>query len=497
VDAAVRWDRYDLVALLFAVFVVIWFSTFKLKTFYDLGYTSDLFAQVQLARSWLDGRGLLEDNCFGNMLVLHTYFLLLPLGLIAKPFGAPGLLVVLAAAAGATYFWAVRVLRLLGVHGPLALAAAGALLASPLAVWFYQVSFYGFYVETLVPALCLILFYFLLRRRMIASIITALAVISVKEDAPIAAAIISIVALVETWISSAVEDPRQRLNWPALITFFLSVLAIPLLLAISWSQPPTMYAVHSVDQLGIVRPGTIRGPGALFVFIASNVTGWLGSSAVRQWLAIMIVGSFGMIFLRPYYLLFGVVTTVVAWLKNINDLLWTPRFFLTESFLWCVTLVVFASLVRVLTSGGRWTRRITLGVAIIIAMMSASVQLAFLSKVRGAYLLHSESSYSPLERQQADAVFARYRGEAKPDEPVVASPMLFRYAHDRNLFWLDRMIGRPAPMWILSDGTDNYGFDDVRVKDSVVVDRSGRCMLRINDYTLVDRRGRFMLLRKK
>jgi hypothetical protein len=46
------------------------------------------------------------------------------------------------------------------------------------------------------------LFYFLLQRRMISSIVTAIAVISVKEDAPIAAAMVAIVAGVETWISS-------------------------------------------------------------------------------------------------------------------------------------------------------------------------------------------------------------------------------------------------------------------------------------------------------
>ena len=89
VNAQVHWDRWDFVALGLAVLAVIWVFVFKLKTFYALGYTSDLFVHVQLARSWLEGRGLLHDNCFGNHLAMHTYFLLLPLGLIAKPFGAP------------------------------------------------------------------------------------------------------------------------------------------------------------------------------------------------------------------------------------------------------------------------------------------------------------------------------------------------------------------------------------------------------------------------
>jgi uncharacterized membrane protein len=233
VDAVVRWDRWDFVALAIAAFTVVWVFPIKLKTFYDLGYSSDLFVSVQLARSWLEGRGLLEDNCFGNVLATHTYFLLLPLGLIAKPFGAPGLLFVLSASAGAAYFWAARVLRLLGVAGAVAVIAAGAFLASPLSVAFYQEPFFGFHVEGITPALCLILFYFLLRQRMIESIVTALVVISVKEDAPIAAAIVAIVAGVETWISSPGESARYRFNWPAATTLLLSVSAIALLLAIS------------------------------------------------------------------------------------------------------------------------------------------------------------------------------------------------------------------------------------------------------------------------
>src|SRR4029450_9103464 len=79
----------------------------------------------------------------------------------------------------------------------------------------------------------------------------------------------------------------------------------------------------------------------------------------------------------------------------------------------------------------------------------------------------------------------------------VASPMLFRYAHDRNLFWLDRLPGRPAPIWILSDGTATLGYYDLHIQDGTIVDQAGRLMLRIDDYAQVDRRGRFMLLKKK
>src|SRR5437868_9218924 len=88
VSTVLPWDRWDFAALVVAIFMVVWVFTLKLQTFYRLGYSGDLFLSAQAARSWLEGKGVLHDNCFGNVLVIHTYFLLLPLGLLAKPFGA-------------------------------------------------------------------------------------------------------------------------------------------------------------------------------------------------------------------------------------------------------------------------------------------------------------------------------------------------------------------------------------------------------------------------
>jgi hypothetical protein len=493
VTVAAPWDRWDFVALSFAIFTTLWVFALKLKTFYDLGYSGDLFVSVQAARSWLEGRGFLQDNCFGNVLAIHGYFLLLPLGLIAKPFGAPGLLFVLAASVGAAYFSATRILRLLGVDGRIAVIAAGVLLISPLSVAFYQEAGHGFHVETLVPALCLILFYFLLRQRMIESIVGALAIFSVKEDAPIAASIVAIIAWVETWTSSPGKSARHRFNWPAAITLVLSISAIPFLLAISWFQSPTAYARHSLDRLGVVAPGTLSNPGALFVFVASNIAHWLCSDVVRQWLWVMVIGTFGTILLRPYYLAVGILTTLVAWLVNRNDLLWAPRFFSTETLLWCTTLVGFASIARTISHCSKSMRTAVLTAAIAIAVSATSAQLAIVPWfARSAYLLRSTSLYSPSERREADTLFARYRQEGKPEEPVIASSMLFRYAHDRNLFWLNRLHKRPAPIWILGDSADPYA--PFRISADTI---NAKPEIRLEDYALVDRRGRFVLFRKK
>jgi hypothetical protein len=253
-----------------------------------------------------------------------------------------------------------------------------------------------------------------------------------------------------------------------------------------------MYAHHSADRLRIVTPGTLSGPGALFVFVACNIVHWLGSSVVLQWLWIMVVGSFGTILLRPYYLIVGVLTTVVAWLMGRNDLLWAPRFFSTEALLWCITLVGFASIACAAQYCSKWTQRAVLTSAIVIAALSAFAQLTLVPHVYLAYVPGPGSVYSAQERQQADELFTRYRREGKPEEPVVASTWLFRYAHDRNLFWLDRLHGRPAPIWILGDSADHY--PSLRISSDAINPKSG---IHMEDYALIDRRGRFVLLRKR
>jgi len=140
----------------------------------------------------------------------------------------------------------------------------------------------------------------------------------------------------------------------------------------------------------------------------------------------------------------------------------------------------------------RWGQGAVLAAAVAVIALSAFDQLALVPIARNAYLLRSASPYSPAERRQADELFARYRSEGKPDEPVVASARLFRYAHDRNLFWLNRLHDRPPPVWMLGDSEEEY------VPLRISSDRIGvRSEIDLEDYTLIDRRGRFVLLRKK
>jgi len=223
----------------------------------------------------------------------------------------------------------------------------------------------------------------------------------VKEDAPIAAV---------WWRSQQAlrHGSRQqaKLRAPAStglpqVTLLFVGLRDPSLTRDFLVTIATVYARHSVNRLVSWRR-SYQSPGRLFVFVASNVTRWLASSVfVRQWLWIMIVGSFGTVLLRPYYLVVGVLTTLVAWLMDRNDLLWTPRFFSTEAFALVCHVGSLASIARAAHYCSKWARTAAVTAAIAITGLSMVAQVALVPHVYWAYLPRAASIYSPQERQQA------------------------------------------------------------------------------------------------
>jgi hypothetical protein len=75
------WDRWDFVALALAVFITVWLFTLKLKTFYDLGYSCDLFVDVQLARTWLGDEACFRTTVLETTLLFTATFCLCSLDL--------------------------------------------------------------------------------------------------------------------------------------------------------------------------------------------------------------------------------------------------------------------------------------------------------------------------------------------------------------------------------------------------------------------------------
>jgi hypothetical protein len=283
----------------------------------------------------------------------------------------------------------------------------------------------------------------------------------------------------------------RRFNWPAAITLLLSVSAIPLLLAISWSQSPTTYAPHSVDRLGIMAPGSLSSPGALFVFVTSNIAHWLGSSVVRQCLWVMIVDSFGSILLRPYYLIVGLPTTVVAWLMNRNDLLRTPRFFQPRPCIGVSRWQVLRRLRAVHSTAANGRKQQCLRPR----SQSQHCRRPLSSRsyrTRGGHTSHDLPPFLARGAQRSSCGLRALPPSRQARRTCCCIKVAVPLPHDRNVFWLTRLRDRSAPIWILGDSEDNFA--PFRVGADHINPNSG---IRIRDYTVIDRRGRFVLLKKR
>jgi hypothetical protein len=291
---------------------------------------------------------------------------------------------------------------------------------------------------------------------------------------------------------------RDRVNRPALAVVALALLALPLLLQLIASRPPSDHAWNNWAHVTRLNQFTGGLPTSLIRHLANDPAAWLASDTVGRWGRAVITISLGLAWLRPHLLLLGLPLSLVSWLLR-DDPLWPPRLAASLSFSWCLAVLGFASVWRLVLAAWRSAvsadrapdaRMLARLVALVIAigLLAGSAypgfkdQLARLPNARAVYEGVSGAPYSADERRLADQLFAVYRERSAPGEPVVASNHLFRYAHDRNLFWLDRLGGRPRPHWILADRTYR-GHGAWGLVDS--------------DYDLVSSAGQFVLYRKQ
>jgi len=476
--------------VLFAAAVGAWIFAFKMRAFLGLATTSDLYSFVQMSTSWLHGQWL-HDNCYGNALAFHTYLLAPLLGIVAYPFGAPGLLFVAALAAALSVIALVEILRLLGAPFRAALAFATLAVIMPLSVHVYQDALYGFHVELLEPVLVLWLTYFLLRRRWTGSLVTAVTLLLIKEDTPLIVAAVGAIVLTEDLVRAGAAAARRRgWNYPALAVAVLAVLALPVLLHVLKTQQGPG-APANLDRLKPVTGASLTSNGALLSYVISQAGTWLRAPTVALWLKISVAATFGLIVLRPHLLVFGVVTTLISWLMQ-DSLVWAPRFVQALAFFQIAGCLAFASACRLVDDlrrrggWGGWVAAVFVGALGVGAAHGCWRQLQTVAGAREVYRLSPHLTVKPAERAEADRLFARYRRESRRDEPVIATDYLFRYAHDRNLFWYTRLRDAPRPVWILWDQqAQPLATLWVFLKTDVGIDLSA--------YELVAREGRFLL----
>ncbi|HEX7632306.1 MAG TPA: hypothetical protein VF388_09245, partial [Lacunisphaera sp.] len=400
------------------------------------------------------------------------------------PFGAAGLLLATGLAAGASFAGMAKLMQHFGLPawGAMALAAFFAL--TPLSLHTYYDETYGFHIDLLEPALCVWLVYFLFRKSWRSSILSAAALLAIKEDAPLLVAVSATVVLVEDGLG------RRGLNRVALAALGGAILALPLLLCLIRSQASDPGAVDGFQRLRLVEAGTIDGPVSLLAFGFGHLRGWLSSAAVGQWFGVAAAATCGFIFLRPHLLVIGLPTTLVAWLMQ-DSIFWAPRSAPALAFFQVLACLGAVSAVRYLGTLSPALRPLAtkgcalgLSLAMILAVVA---QLRALPRAAQIYQLSPQLPVTAAERQDAEAVFAPYRKEAKSNEPVIASLPLFRFARYDNLYWPHRLKDLHSVKWILWD-RQSEAVGDLRT----ALNHQGKDL---SDFRLVASRGRFAAYR--
>ena len=470
-----------------AVALGAWLFAYKLRSFLGLAYTSDLFQFSQLATSWLRGH-FLVDNCYGDHLSIHTYFFCPLLAAVVVPFGPAGLLLLLGIALGAQMVGLFKILRHLQLPVPAAAGGAALVSAMPFSLHVYQDIIYGFHVELLVPVLGIWLAYFLLRRSWPGALLTALVLIGVKEEEPLIAGSIATMVIAEDFLRTMLDRtaPKRRrwragFNLPAFAVLVLALAAIPVRRHVSRTHAPQGYSPGSFGRIRTIDGSSIDQEMGVVAYLLDNGVAWLKSAQVVKWLGLVLGCTFGLILLRPHFLLFGVGTTLISWLVQ-DDLFWSPRLAPPLAFIEVAAILGLAAAFHGATGknnqAGR-PRRVLGGLTLLVAIAAGLVwQFRQVPATASVYLQSPPQAVSAEARRQADELFTQYRQARRPGEAVIASTHLFRYADYRSLFWMDRLAGRPTPVWVLWE-----------------YDESPAGGARRDGYRLVGQAGRFALFR--
>jgi len=480
--------RETLLILIFSILIFLWALFYKLINYRDLAYTSDLFQFAQLATSWLKGH-FLEDNCYGNHLSIHTYFLSPALSIFVLPFGPAGLLLVLALAMASAFIAFAKILRLFAVPIGLACIGSAVTILMPLSVHIYQDTPYGFHIELLMPAVGLWLTYFLLIRQWTGTLLCAIILLSMKEEAPLLVAAIAAVILVEDFFRKKFESSKVSwkscfgsINRPALVVIGLALLALPIFIYILQNQPVTGYSPGNFKRISFKDNYPVNNVTSLVAYVCIMCKDWLRSEQMQQWLSVSFAITCGTIILRPQFLFLGLVTSVVAWLMQ-DDLMWAPRLAPSLAFFQVTAAIGFASAYSFLTTGSAARPRkqllIFAGGATVLTLFIAIWECGLAEHSTEFYRMQSSSEIKPDDRKRADKLYAVYEKSRLPGEPTIASTFLFRYVAYQDLFWEVRLNGRPKPIWVLLDQGEGH-----------------TNVAKYWDYKLYAQDGRFALFRK-
>lgn len=427
--------------LVLVLAALLWMGA-KVALFDRLAYTSDLFSFVQMSNSFLRGRPLLHENCFGAHRV-HNNYLILLLAPLSLPWGAPGIFL---GSVGLSFAsWAAALLTA-ARDGAGRLVQQGATVAAlslgPVAFWIWDNPVYGWHAEILYLPLA-VLFALSLERGARWSWLWAALIVLNREEGAVLAWSVHLL-----WILNG--DPATPRRWRRAALATAGWLAV-FLLGLAWlrllaGSPPQRLTQALGFLSRLVEDPELRGAAVQEArrWLVLVAAGLLPLAAVRAWRRL----GWTVLLALPVFAvtLVGAATYAsYAGLFTLHGVLWPPRFVLVWS------LVAAGLLLRRPQPDPGKARSAPWG-WVLACGVSLAVQYEWLERARG-YVLADRvipsraagqlpaSRLSPAEKRFLSCLEDRVPVRT----PVATDGSLFRYFHGHDLVWPDRAGAAWAP----------------------------------------------------
>lgn len=437
VRSADGWPRRRLATIVVGVAascVLLWV---KARLFRGLEYTSDLFSALQASRSWIGGRPLLHENCWGDLAAIHNYYFTAVLGPLTWWAGAYGLfighaLLLLAA-------W-IELVRSLGPARWPRLVSAFAFLFGPVAAWMWDDPTYGWHAELLFLPLS-VLFAGSLSRRSRAAWVWGLLLVLVHEEGAVLACSLQ---LLMAWLDDGpevahrervLETARIAAAWGLVFAAGLLLLRVNAVGTTSRLDTALSRLRESSDlpqllaHTGLTHSLMLFGAGLLMVAPRRPRDVALACAAALPLAVVILVASAAYAF-EP-----GGADT--------HGATWPPRFVL----LWSVLgpLLFRRSWLDDPSVRARW-------IALAIAAAAIALQPALLRELRGydlgarAQALWREDALLGARLDTRERDFLACLGTQLPTTTAVAAHgSMFAMFHRHELLWPNRLEHASAP----------------------------------------------------
>lgn len=187
-----KYLLYGCAIIVFSFFLV--FKALKYGLFY---YSFDLFSNLQLTRSWLQGNWPLWENRYGFNAALHNYYTIMLFAPFSVLWGAKGIFAAHAAILFLTIGLYINSSNISGEQkSSSAFAVLFLLLAGPVSFWLFDDDGYGWHVELLFLPFSVFYALALKSGNRYFILLTSLLLIFTKEDGPVVACTIQLLFII-------------------------------------------------------------------------------------------------------------------------------------------------------------------------------------------------------------------------------------------------------------------------------------------------------------